>query len=152
VLFVNGRNDLRVPVIAGNPLTFSLQGPPAGGNGKFIVHLNSGGPTGGDLTLLPAELGTACFPMLVPPNGTADPDAIWNNLGKVALVGASEYFGEPGEDPERAPTSFLQRVPGHPDNMPIGTTWTIQGVVVNPTGSSPKAVSLTNAVVFEVIQ
>jgi len=153
VLFVNG--DLGGPShsVSINPLLFipiggSIQKPLVGGNGRFVVHLNVGAPSAGTLTTLPASLGRICHPLLLPPAGTAAPVAVWNNLGRTASIGASTYFGVSIPDPAPAPTFFWMRPVGDPLNLPLGSVWTIQGVVKNPAASSPKAASVTNAILL----
>ena len=130
------------------PITFSMALPPAGGNGKFFVHMNPGTPSATSLDSLPANLGTSCFTFLL--NRGAGFVANWNELGKESKIGASVYFGTPIPDPGRAPQDFLVLPSGDATNLPMGSTWTLQGVIINPATSSPKGVSLTNAIVVSV--
>ena len=150
VLFVNGTAgaELRtVAVGAGDSIWGALLLPPAGGVGKFVLHMNSGLPTDADVIELPASIGTSCFPMLLP---TAMPLSVWNNIGKTHLVGASNYFSSPISNPGKAPEIFLFQAAGDPTNLPVGTTVTIQGVIFDPATYSPKGVSATNGVILEV--
>lgn len=132
------------------PLGMAMQKPPAGGNGKYVNHLNSGIPSAGTVSGLPAGLGTFCFPLLIPPFGSAAPVCVWNNIGKTERVGASNYFGTPIADPTKAPAFFVSDADGDAVNFPLGSQWTLQGIVINPAGSSPKAASVTNGLVIDV--
>jgi len=153
VLYVNGSQgdasqsisiDPTIPV----PIGAVLQRPLAAGNGQFVVHLNAGVPTAATITTLPASLGRICHPLLLPPAGTAAPVAVWNNLGRPTVIGASNYFGLPIPNPAPAPTFFWTLAAGDPLNLPYGSAWTIQGVVRNPASTSPKGASVTNAIVL----
>lgn len=154
VLFINpGVDDnpgtRAVEVSVGDSITGSIVKPPAGGPGKFLVHANLAEPTGWTFTPLPAKIGTACFPMILPQGAT--PDAIWNKIGKINQVGASTYFdGTPIPDPARAPTDFLVLPTGDAAELPAGTTVTFQGVILDPDSPSPKGASTTNAVILTV--
>jgi hypothetical protein len=152
VLFVNGSiGDAQrtVTVPEGDLIWLTMLSSPAGGNGKFVVHANPGVPTGATTSVLPASVGVFCFPLLL--SAGASPVAIWNNIGKENLVGSSEYFGSAINDPPRAPAIFLQLSFGDPANMPAGTTWTFQGVLLDPGSASPKGGSTTNAVILAVL-
>ena len=120
--------------------------PSGKGNGKFLVHMNVGPPTESTVVQLPGQLGPFCFPALIA-NGS-DPVAIWNSIGKESKVGASGYFGAPIADPGRAPETFLLLSEGDPANLPPGSSFTLQGVIVNPNASSPKGASTTNAILL----
>ncbi len=121
---------------------------PAGTNGKYVVHGNLGTPTGATARVLPADVGTSCFPFLV--SGGATPSIVANNIGKAHLVGASDYFGSPASDPGRAPAICLQAA--FPDtNLPPGTVLTLQGVTVDLGSASPKGASSTNAVIATIL-
>jgi len=153
VMFVNssqGGATYSVAVNNTNPLGFSIQKPPAGGNGKYVNTLNSGIPSSGTVTSLPAGLGSYCFPLLIPPFGSAAPASVWNNIGKTERVGASNYFGTPIADPTKAPAYFVTNAAGDVANFPLSSQWTLQGIVINPAGSSPKSASVTNAVIVDV--
>jgi hypothetical protein len=112
--------------------------------------MDAGIPSAGTVTGLPAGLGRFCFPLQIPPFGSASPVAVFNNLGKTDRIGVSTYFGSPVADPARAPSYFLLRPAGDITNLPAGTQWTFQGIVINPAASSPKGASVTNALVLEV--
>jgi len=152
VLFVNGRGGYSylIRIDNGLPLALAIQKPPAGGNGKYVVHLNTGVPTLESLTLLPASLGWACFPMLYPPLGEASPVAVWNNIGKTDKIGTSQWFGGAIPNPPRAPAFFHLDADGDPVNLPLGSEWTLQGVIANPASSSPRGASLTNFWILDV--
>jgi len=155
VLSVNGctgGDGLTVKVKAGTPIHAILRRPVSGGNGKFVLHGNVGRPQPGDPTGLPAGIGTTCFDLLLPPAGNAAPDAVWNNLGKTHLVGSSQYFGSFIEDPSAAPCTFLDLPVGDALHLPPGTILTIQGIVVDPFSASNKLVSVTNAVMIEIVE
>jgi len=155
VLYVNGQlgylDGYKVAVPAAGPFQFSMLLPSGGGRGKFLVHLNPGAPDASTVTPLPSGLGNICFPVLLPPAGTANPVCVWNNIGKTAKVGATNYFGTPMPNPLKAPVDFLLLPTGDPAHFPVGTRWTLQGVIHNPNASSPKQHSVTNAVVFDVV-
>ncbi len=151
-LEVNGDNGLgsgnTVIVDDAGPIVFSIDKPAAGGNGKFFVHMNVGAPSVDTLDSLPANLGDSCFTYIL--NRGAAFVANWNSLGKVDKIGDNVYFGTPGVSPGRAPQTFLNLPSGDVTNLPMGSTFTIQGVIINPASSSPKGVSQTNAIVVEV--
>lgn len=146
VLRVNGMLGPVVDLPAFGPHGFSIERPTTGGNGKFVVHLNAGTPDASTITPTPGNLGMACFDFILPPMGTASPQSIWNNLGKEARIGMSNYFGNAIADPERATTTFHFDANGDVANMPIGSEWTLQGAILNPASSGNKPASLTNAV------
>jgi hypothetical protein len=150
VLFLNGTSggELRtVAVTGGETVWGAILRPPAGGLGKYVLHMNAGVPADSGVTELPASIGTSCFPMLLP---TAMPLSVWNNIGKTHLVGSSNYFGDPIPNPGRAPDIFLFLSDGDATNLPVGTTVTIQGVIFDPGTYSPKGVSSTNGVILTV--
>ncbi len=153
LLFVNGsRGSGGLPLVtvsAGSPILATMQAAPAGGSGRFFVHLNPGTPNDTTLTALPFSLGTACFPVEVAPFGEANPAAVWKNLPN-PRAGSSMYFGAPIADPSPAPATFLDLPSGDPVNLPVGFDFTVQGAIVNPSSSADKAISLTNAVVVSV--
>ena len=152
VITVNGNSGvgtgMSVDVSVNGPLLLEIVKPEAGGNGKFVVHMNSGAPNAGTITPLPAKLGAVCFDLLIPAG--ASPSAIFNNIGKTNQVGESAYFGSPQPNPDRAPTAFLDRPTGDAGNLPIGSTWTLQGAIINSASTSNKPASVTNAVMFAV--
>jgi len=130
------------------PIAGAMQKPLGAGSGRYVLHLNAGAPSLATIRTLPVSLGKICYPLLFPPMGTAAPLAVWNNLGKTASIGASSYFGTPIPDPVPAPSFFWVQPAGDPLNLPLGSVWTIQGVVKNPASSSPKGASVTNAIVL----
>jgi hypothetical protein len=153
VLYVNssqGGGNYTVNIDNTAPLGLAIQNPPAGGNGKYVVHLNGGSPSSGTITSLPAGLGSACHPLLVPPGGSANPACIWNNIGKTNKVGSSKYFGTPIANPPKAPVYFWTDADGDSANFTNPSQWTIQGVIINLGSSSPKNASVTNAIIVSV--
>jgi hypothetical protein len=99
------------------------------------------------VTQLPASVGTVCFPFLSP---AATPVSVWNNLGKANLVGDSNYFGTPIANPAKAPAVFLYLPAGDTTNLPMGTSVTLQGIIIDPGSLSSKGGSATNAVIVTV--
>ena len=152
VLFVNGSTGgptRTVTAEVGELLVAYLLSPPAGGNGKFVVHANTGTPNASSIVALPSSVGTACFEFLLPLGGS--PVAVWNNVGKTGKVGASMYFdGSSIADPPVAPSIFLQLHGGDPTNLPVGTTVTFQGALIDPGATSSAGGSLSNAVVLTI--
>jgi Tol biopolymer transport system component len=152
VLFVNGQSGggdgFTVPIHDGHPLVFTIVRPSGGGNGRFFVHLNAGAPDPSTVTVLPQSLGPSCFPFVLP---DANPSAVWNNVGKTDVVGSSRYFASEIPDPPLAPVSFLVLSTGDPGHFPVGTSWTLQGAILNPAGSAQKPASVTNAVSYVVL-
>jgi len=154
---VDGVNTLRVnfddgvgsghavAVEAGGPIFFDIAKPEAGGNGKFMVHMNAGAPSPETTITLPGSLGPFCFEALL--GDGASPVSVWNNIGKKDLIDCSNFFGTPIPDPERAPTTFLLLPSGDP-NLPVGSVFTLQGVIINPEATSPKGASVTNAILL----
>lgn len=150
LLFINGTTggpSRTVTTGSTELLVAYLLSPPAGGNGKFVVHANSGAPTAQTMTALPSSVGTSCFDFLLPTG--AAPLAIWNNIGRRGQVGDSTGFdGASIPDPPRAPSIFVQLHGGDPINLPPGTTLTLQGAIIDPGASSSVGGSLSNAVVI----
>jgi len=146
VLMVNGSTGPVVYVPSGGPHEFSILKPPAGGNGKFVVNLNAGPPSADTITPLPSSLGPGCFDFLIPPFGKGSPISIWNNLNREDKIGSSNYFGNAIADPPRASTVFHSRALGDPVNLPPGSQWTLQGVIVNPAASGNRPASATNPI------
>lgn len=139
-----------VPADAADSLSFFIDKPAGPGNGKFVAHLNAGTPSQTTITTLPAQLDESCFPFLIAPSGTATPSAVWNRIGKADKVGSSEFFGAGIPDPARAPTTFYSVASVDVGNMPIGSRWTLQAVIINAGATSPKGVSVTDAVIVEI--
>ena len=137
-----GGQDRTVEIAEGDLFEVTLLQPFTGGNGKFVLHANTGSLASSNSTPLPFGIGDVCFPLLT--SDGAAPVIVANNIGKPNQLGESHYFGVPTADPETATTSFLY------PNLPIGTTLTFQGVIVDPGSTSPRAVSTTNAVVLAV--
>ncbi len=152
-LHVNGSSGdetATVVVAPGDAIVVDMLAPTAGGPGKYVVHANFGVASAFGETVLPASIGTTCFPMLF--SQGAEPFAIWNNVGKVDKVGSSMYFdGTPIDDPERAPSTFLDLPTGDPVSLPIGSVFTFQGAIVDPASKSPKRAAVTNAVTLVVL-
>lgn len=153
VLSVNGSTGVgdehMVLVDSGGPIEFDIVLPSGGGNGKFIANLDAGSPTTETITKLTNQLGSTCFPLLL--HHGAAPVARYNCIGKEDKIGGSEYFGDDAiPDPARAPTRFLDLPSGDASNLPIGTVFTLQGVIVNPAVVGPKQASITNAILVTV--
>lgn len=141
-LYLNGSNggiDRTVEAAFGEFLTVTVLKPIAGGNGRFVVHANTGDASA---SVLPFGIGAFCFPLLTG-NGAA-PVIVANNIGRTAEVGESNYFGTPIEDPDLAMTEFFFPA------FPSGTVLTFQGVIVDPASAGSKAASTTNAVTLRV--
>ena len=142
-LFVNtsqGGPDFTLEIDNTQPLAASIQKPNGAGNGKYVVHLDAGYPDAASITSL-VDLGDSCFPFLNPTSV-----AVWNNAGKEGAVGASEYFGASIPDPVRADAFFWLLPSGDVTNLPIGSRFTLQAVILNPSSSSTRGASLTNAI------
>ncbi len=121
--------------------------PPAGGDGRFVVHGNEGEPSLGSLRVLPRGIGTIGFPLLLP---EATPIAVWNSIGKESFLGESRVFSVPIPAPSPAPTELLDTASGGTFSVPPGTVLTFQGVIVDPASDAAAPVSVTNAVVLLV--
>ena len=145
-LFVNGSSggsDRLVQLGDGEALSVSVQRPVAGGNGRFVLHVNEGAPGTTNDALLPAVVGRTCFPFLL--SQGAAPVIVANNIGKESLVGASHFYGTLSPDPPAATTTLA-----YPD-FPIGTTLTLQAVILDPGALSTRGASATNAVVVQYV-
>ena len=144
VVFVNGSSgggDRRTTVFAEAEQFFvTVTRPSTSGNGRFVLHGNVGTPSPFAEALLPAQIGTSCFPVLLS-NG-ASPEIIANSIGKVDRVGESAFFGVPNPNPPRADINLV-----YPGTIPVGTVVTFQGVIVDLGSPSPKGASMTNGVV-----
>ena len=128
----------------------SIEGTIGGGRFEASVILDAVKllESGGAVTL-PFDIGTTCFPLIFAQGG--EPDAVWNNLGRPDQLGESEYFdGTPIADPPQAPSFFLFLWAGDSGSLPVGTTVTLQGVLVDPGSLSPRRASATNAVILNV--
>ena len=153
VLLVNGSagdaaHELQVN--ATGPIIATMSQPSGGGNGKYFVHAHRTEPTNLTIAPLPSKLGASCFQVLL--NAGADPDAIFNGIGKEQKIGSSQYFdGTPINDPLRAPSLFLDLPTGDTGELPVGTRLTLQGAIIDPDTISTRGVSLTNAVVLELL-
>ena len=142
VLFVDGQSggaERTVELSEGRSLDVSIQRPVAGGPGRFVLHGNEGEPGAATESLLPADIGIACFPFLLS-NGAA-PVVVANNIGREALVGSSHFYGAASPDPSVASTTL-----DYPD-FPIGTVLTFQAVILDPGSASARGASATNAIV-----
>lgn len=139
-----GGPDFIVNLAANSFMQVNSSKPSAGGNGKFVHWWNAGLPDETTITTLPARLGDICFPMLdVRP---ATEMAIFNNIGRTDRLGASSYFGTPTADPPVAPSIMIANSGGDPTNMPAGSCWTMQGIMINPAASARRTASVSNAV------
>lgn len=146
LLYVNGSSggdDRTVDVLHTDLISVTMLKPIAGGNGKFVLHVNDGSPLVTGQELLPFDIGTTCFPFLLS-NG-ATPSIVANNVGKTGLVGESMYYGTPADDPDRATVTL------HYPQLPPGTTMTLQALIIDPNSVSPKSASTTNAVILCVV-
>ena len=146
VLYVQGSAggaDRTVEATTDDITSLVVLAPPAGGNGKFVIHADVGCPEATLQSALPADIGITCFPFLLPQG--AKPVIVANNVGKANLVGESNFFGEATADPDRAPTAFFY------EGLPIGMTVTFQGIIVDPASLSPQSASTTNAVTLMVV-
>ena len=146
VLYVEGSNggaDRQVEVADGSFVTVSMLRPPLGGNGRFVLHANPGTANPTTTSLLPFDVGTACFPFLL--NNGAAPVIVANNVGKTSLVGSSHFFGSPIEDPDPAECDFRIYA------LSTGTTLTLQAIEIDPGSVSQKNASVTNGVVVHVL-
>ena len=146
VLFVNGSSGGSDRILRiGEDTDFQILSvtlPPAGGNGKFVLHANLGNPSYASQSVLPFDVGSSCFPFLT--SQGAAPVIIANNLGKTNALGSSHVFGEPVADPPRATTNLVY------DNLAMGTVITWQALVIDPGSSGQKLASVTNAVTVRV--
>jgi len=150
ILFVNGSSGgpLReVTVTDGEEILSTIVKPPAGGNGRFVIHGILGRPTEQTVTPLPRNIGDTCFPVLL--RDGANPVIIANAAGRPNIVGASSFFGTPTPDPPRAPSTILQRTSD--PNLPPGTVVSLQGAIFDPGSAAPRGVSIVNMVTFIVI-
>ncbi len=149
VNFDNGLSSEHVVTVdAEGPIFMDMALPDAGGNGKFFVHMNVGAPSESTRIELGAGLGPMCHPILTSQGAT--PVAVWNALGKPERIGTSSYFGGAIADPGRAPEQFVVLASGDPVNLPVGSSFTLQGIILNPTATSPKGASVTNALLMVV--
>ncbi len=146
MLFVGGTAggaDRRIEIGDGDTMEVTITRPPAGGNGKFVLHADFGHPCRTSYAPLPFEIGTTCFPFLLAEG--AVPVIVANNLGREGQLGASAFVGNPQPNPDVATTSFSYAP------FPFGTTLTFQAVIIDPgSASTRKPVSTTNAVVVRV--
>ncbi len=145
-LFVNGStggSDRVVELTTGDFVGITMLRPIAGGNGRFVVHADEGDPTAMLSSPLPFDVGAMCFPFLLSKGGS--PEIVANNLGKEGAIGASNFYGVPLPNPERASTTFT-----YPP-LPLGLQLTFQGVVIDPGSFSSRRASTTNAVTIRII-
>lgn len=148
LLYVNasqGGATFTVSVDATGPLSVGMQRT-SGGNGKFVAHVWSGSPNFSTCRTL-FDLGTSCFDFL-----DFSAAVVANGIGKTNRIGASNYFGVPAADPQRAPTFIESLLQAEIDsvNLPAGSQWTLQGIHLNATSSSTKGASLTNTILAQI--
>ena len=74
----------------------------------------------------------------------AAPVIIANNIGKTSLVGSSNFFGSPSDDPDPAETDFRIYA------LPTGTRLVLQAIEIDPGSVSSKNASVTNGVIVQV--
>lgn len=151
ILFVNGSAgglDRTVVAEAGDLVWGTILDPPSSVNGKFVIHANLGDRDDMMLTPIPQSIGTFCFRAFL--GQSANPKAVWNNIGKEDKVGSSVYFGTPLEDPARASTVFLTLYNGDLVNLGPGTTLTFQGIITDGASASTKRASVTNATILSI--
>jgi hypothetical protein len=154
VLLLNGSAGApvtrEVTVHAGSLIWGAMFPPPAGGDGRYVVHADLGEPDLDAPTVLQRNVGLACFPFFLTRGAT--PEAVWNNLGFPIKVGSSRYFdGSPIPNPAAAPSIFLFLYGGDPVHLPVGTAVTFQGILVDPGSASSLGASATNAVILRVL-
>lgn len=153
VLFLQGSSGgatRRVSVAEGERTWGSIIKPPAGGNGKYVIHANAQAPDFTTLAPLPKEIGTSCFDVVLQFGAT--PVAVWNTIGKEDKVGEDMYFdGSPQDTPPNASTIFFKLTNGDPVNLPAGTTLTFQAILIDPATASNAGASLTNAVIVDIL-
>lgn len=143
-LYVNGQPRRAAVSLAGDFWATMLP-PPTRGNGRFVVHADTGFPTVTSMTPVGFEVGPACFPFLAV-QGSA-PIATWNGLGKENQLGMSRDFNNnPIANPGRAPDVFFWYPEGALSGLGVGVTITLQGILLDPGTKSSRGVSTTNAV------
>lgn len=152
VLFINdsvGDSDRRVRVSAGDSIVGRVVRPAAGGNGKYVIHANVGAPTAASVAVLPAQLGAIGFELRL--THGAMPIGIWNGIGKIPVLGESQYLdGSPVAAPSPAPSTFLDLPSGDPTQLPVGTEVTFQGGIIDPGTVSTKPASITNGIILQI--
>lgn len=149
VLVINGMTRV-AQVVEGEFVYGIMFNPPAGGPGRYMLHANVGWPTTATQHVLPASAGTFCFSAFLSQGAT--PVGIWNNAGKPAKLGTSQYLdGTPIPDPPVAPAVFLQLFGGDTINLPVGAILTFQGMIADNGSPSSLGGSVTNAVVLKIL-
>ncbi len=139
----NGGSERTVDIPATEPIRVAMVETGAGGSGRFVLHANLGRPGDAPRITLPFDIGTPCFPFLIADG--ADPLIVANNIGRTNLVGESRYRSTPWADPDRATTEFLYPA------LPPGTVLTFQALIVDPSSRSSRSVSVTNAVIVNIL-
>ncbi len=126
------------------PIATTMQLPPLS-PGAFVFQMHAGAPSASTLVPL-LDLGSACFDFL---GGGAS--IVENNLGRRNRLGATSYFGVPRPDPAPAPT-FVQptSVTFDAANLPSGSDWTAQAIVLDPAASSTRGAALTNGILLRI--
>lgn len=151
ILFVNGSAggaaEREVLISPGQEVLATIVKPPAGGNGRFVIHGNLGRPWPESVVPLPRNIGDSCFPIIL--SEGANPVIVANAARHPELVGASNFFGSPLPDPARAPSTLFQ-VTNDP-NLTVGVVVTLQGAMFDPGASAPRGVSITNGVTFVML-
>ena len=153
VLFLNGTAggvERKLTISEGDRIWAAIIRPPAGGNGRYVVHANEQTADFNTVTVLPRAIGSSCFDFVIPFGAT--PVAVWNTLGKEDKVGDDMYFdGSPLPDPPPASAVFFKRTQGDPVNLPAGTVLTFQALIIDPGTGSITGASLSNAVVLVIL-
>jgi hypothetical protein len=120
-------------------VTIDVAPPPAGPEpAPFAVYAWDREPEAGTLVLQPFRLGVTCFATPLQPE-LPQPAVIWNNLGR------EERLGIPGLPSSPAPSTLFSKLARH------RATVTLQGFIRDDGSAADGPVSVTNAIVLEIV-
>jgi len=144
VLRINGSEgdaDRIVVATVGSEVVITMDPPPLGPSpSPFAMYGWVGEPNASTVTLHPKGVGMMCFPTPVT-GGLPQPRRIWNNIGHFEILGYPHFPSEP------APSTPLSKVWG----IPFAITATFQGFIFDDGSGASHPVSLTNAVILQVV-
>ncbi len=135
-----GDAERRLSVSVGQPLVLFVNAPSTLASARFVLYGWLAEPDATTLTPLPRGLGA----MVLPPPFAGSPPAprfIWNDLGHRATLGAPNLPSSP------APTILGRRGRGSPRPVVV----TLQGIVEDLGSITTDRVSVTNAIVLQVV-
>lgn len=143
-VFVNGTaGDIlsRVYLSSSDPIEVSVMPSSAGPQpAQFALYAWANEPVDQTVTVLPFALGTSCLPTYLSGGGEPLPRAVWNNAGRIPLLGRATM--------ESSAAPWAQLVA--PSGSGRSLTATLQGILEDAGSAADVPASVTNAVVIVI--